>query len=93
MAGAVGAGRSARLNREARLHYIASLVRAGRHADASTNVDAILNKNPKFSVSGFIESRASAHAETRRKLTEDLLKAGLPNEVSFECLVRPDTCR
>jgi hypothetical protein len=85
--------RSARLNREARLHYIASLVRAGRLGEAKPHVDAILNKNPNFSVSGYIESRASAHAETRRKLTEDLLKAGLPKEMSWECLVRPDTCR
>ncbi len=86
-------GRSARLNREARLHYIASLIRAGRLGEAKTHVEAILNKNPKFSVSGYIESRGSAHAETRRKLTEDLLKAGLPKKVSWECLVRPNTCR
>jgi adenylate cyclase len=86
-------GRSTRLNREARLHYIASLVRAGRHAEAKSHADAILNKNPSFSVSGYIQSRASAHVETRRKLTEDLMKAGLPKKLSWECLVRPDTCR
>lgn len=85
--------RAGRLNREARLHYIASLVRAGRPAEAKQHVDAILKKNREFSVSGYIESRASAHAETRRKLTEDLLKAGLPREVSWECLVRPNTCQ
>ena len=86
-------GRSTRLNREARLHYIASLIRVGRLGDAKTHVEAILNKNPKFSVSEYIESRGSARAETRRKLTEDLLKAGLPKQMSWECLVRTDTCR
>ena len=86
-------GRSARLNREARLHYIASLVRVGRHAEAKPHVDAIMDKNRQFSVSGYIESDASAHAENKRKLTGDLLKAGLPKAVSWECLVRPDSCR
>ena len=62
--------RSAGLSREARLHYIASLVRADRLSEAKPHVEAILNQNPKFSVSGYIESRGSAHAETRRKLIE-----------------------
>lgn len=80
---------------EARMYLAASYIRSGRDSDARLQKTEIIRKNPAFHIAGYVNRTAFANPGDIGLLTKDLLAAGLPENVSFSCMLDPtvENCR
>ena len=82
-------------NTEARLYLIGSYVRSDRKSDAKFQVNEIIKTDPAFHIARYIDRTSFANPNDKRALVTDLLAAGLPENVSFTCMLDPtfENCR
>lgn len=83
------------LDTEARLYLTASYVRSGRASDAKLQKNEITKTDPAFHIARYINRTTIANPGDMDLLTTDLLAAGLPENVSFRCMLEPtlENCR
>ncbi|MHC4434130.1 MAG: adenylate/guanylate cyclase domain-containing protein [Planctomycetota bacterium] len=83
------------LDTEARLYLTASYIRSGRDSDAKLQKNEITKTDPAFHIAGYINRTDFANPGDIDVLTTDLLAAGLPENVSFGCMLEPtmENCR
>jgi TolB-like protein/Tfp pilus assembly protein PilF len=82
-------------NTEARLYLIGSYVRSDRKSDAKFQANEINKTDPAFHTARYIDRTLFANPNDKRALVTDLLAAGLPENVSFICMLDPtfENCR
>lgn len=83
------------LDMEARIYLTASYVRSGRESDARSQRDEITRINPAFHIAGYVNRTDFAKSSDIDLLAADLLAAGVPENVSFSCMLDPtvENCR
>ncbi len=82
-------------NTEARLYLIGSYIRSDRWSDAKFQVNEIIDGDPAFHVARYMDRTMFANPNDKRALTTDLIAVGLPEYVSFTCMLEPtfENCR
>lgn len=87
--------RSVSKSLEARLFLIASYIRSDRGPDADLQAEEIFQADPSFHVARYMDRTVFANDDDRQSLTADLFAAGLPENVSFTCMLEPtvENCR
>jgi adenylate cyclase len=75
-------------NLEALVYYAASHAEAERDDDARLWAREVLRRDPRFSIDGYSAGLTTRSEASRRRLAAALKAAGLPTNLSFECLVR-----
>jgi adenylate cyclase len=88
-------GKATNQNTEARLYLIGSYIRSDRWSDAKFQVNEIIDKDPAFHVARYMDRTMFANPNEKRALTTDLIAVGLPEYVSFTCMLEPtfENCR
>jgi adenylate cyclase len=84
-----------RKNLEARLYLIGSYIRSDRKSDAKLQANEIFQEDPAFHIATYMDRTVFANPIDKRALATDLLAAGLPEHVSFSCMIEPtiENCR
>ncbi|TFH42195.1 MAG: hypothetical protein E4H01_13830 [Lysobacterales bacterium] len=87
--------RASSKNVETRLFLIGSYIRSDRKSDAKSQASEIVREDPAFHIAGYMDRTAFANPNDKRALATDLLAAGLPENVSFPCMLEPtfENCR
>jgi class 3 adenylate cyclase/TolB-like protein len=87
--------RAPTLDTEARMYLMASYIRGGRVPDAKLQKNEITKTDPAIHIAGYISRTSFANSGDIDMLTKDLLAAGLPENVSFACMLEPtvENCR
>lgn len=82
-------------NIEARLYLVGSYIRSDRKSDAKLQANEIFQREPSFHVARYIDRIAFANPSDEQAFAKDLLAAGLPENVSFTCMLDPtiENCR
>ncbi len=87
--------RSSTQNLEARLYLIADYIRTSRKSDAELQIDDIFESDPAFHLAKYTDQIELGNPANKSSLLAILLEAGLPENVSFECMLNPtvENCR
>jgi TolB-like protein len=82
-------------NLEASLFLIGSYIRSDRKADAELHAEEIFQEDPSFHIERYMDRTTFANPSDMQALTSDLLAAGMPENVSFPCVLEPsvENCR
>lgn len=80
---------------EARLFLVGSYIRSDRKSDARLQANEIFQEDPAFHIARYMDRTVFANLTDKRALATDLLAAGLPEFVSFACMLEPtiENCR
>lgn len=87
--------RSSKQNLESRLYLIADYFRASRNSEAEIQINDLFERDPAFHLAKYAEQIKLGSPTDKSSLMATLLEAGLPENVSFECMLSPsvETCR
>ena len=87
--------RSSTQNLEARLYLIADYFRTSRMSDAELQINDIFESDPAFHLAKYTDQIELGNPANKSSLLAILLEAGLPENVSFECMLNPtvENCR
>jgi len=82
-------------NLEASLFLIGSYIRSDRKADAELHAEEIFQEDPSFHIDRYMDRITFANSSDMQALKSDLLAAGMPENVSFPCVLEPsiENCR
>lgn len=73
---------------EALVYFAASDAELGRRTDTGLRAREILRRNPRFAIEDYLAGLATLPPEAQKRLASALQSAGLPINVSFECVAR-----
>jgi tetratricopeptide (TPR) repeat protein len=76
-------------DQEARLYLIASLIRSDHDSEAVPYVLDVMRANPTFNLADYVDPITFVDPSDKEMLISDLLDAGLPQHVKWECLIEP----
>lgn len=80
---------------EARLYLVASYMESNRKPEARVQANEVFQRDPAFHIARYVDRTSFADPNDRQALVASLLAAGLPENVSFACMLEPtvENCR